>query len=154
MAGAPTVGGPILMVQEGSGPHGGKSSKSARHPPPTRHLARWSAEAPAAAVPYSQWRRAPERRPASLKGGTSVDWILATLFVLHVGGAIVAFGPTFAFPIIGSMGGSEPMHANFGIRVTERITQRIVLPLAVFQGITGLLLIWRAGFNPLTQLWL
>ena len=83
-----------------------------------------------------------------------MDRILGILLVLHIGGAIVAFGPTFAFPIIGGMGGSEPMHANFGVRVTERITERLVLPLAVFQGITGLLLIWRANFNPLVQLWL
>lgn len=62
------------------------------------------------------------------------------LLFLHVLGAIVAFGPTFAFAMIGSMGGKEPMHANFAARVTEHIGQRLVLPLAVVQGITGVLL--------------
>ena len=59
------------------------------------------------------------------------------LLWLHIFGAIVAFGPTFAFPIIGAMGGKEPMHANFAVRVTHRISGRITEPLAVFQGITG-----------------
>ena len=59
------------------------------------------------------------------------------LLWLHIFGAIVAFGPTFAFPIIGRMGGKEPMHANFATRVTHRIAEGITLPLAFVQGITG-----------------
>jgi len=80
-------------------------------------------------------------------------WIAIFLF-LHVMGAIVAFGPTFSFPIIGAMSGKEPQHANFAARVMDRIADQRVEPLAVFQGITGLILIWLAGFNPFTQLWL
>ena len=50
---------------------------------------------------------------------------LALLFLLlHIGGAIVAFGPTFAFPLIGSMGAAEPQHANFALRINERISSR------------------------------
>jgi hypothetical protein len=64
-------------------------------------------------------------------------WVL----FLHVFGAILAFGPTFAFAIIGAMGGAEPQHANFATRVSERISERLVTPLAIFQGITGILLI-------------
>lgn len=74
--------------------------------------------------------------------------------VLHIGGAIIAFGPTFAFPIIGSMGGSEPMHSNFALRVNERITTRIVIPLAIFQGITGIGLIWTLPVDLTKALWL
>jgi uncharacterized membrane protein len=69
------------------------------------------------------------------------------LLFLHVLGAIIAFGPTFAFSIIGSMGGQEPQHANFATRVSQRIGDRLVEPLAIFQGITGLLLIWISGRN-------
>jgi hypothetical protein len=36
------------------------------------------------------------------------------------------------------MGGKEPMHANFATRISERISHRITLPLAVLQGVTGL----------------
>ena len=63
------------------------------------------------------------------------------LLWLHIFGAIVAFGPSFAFPIIGGMGGKEPMHANFATRVTLRISHGITLPLAIVQGVTGVGLI-------------
>ena len=53
------------------------------------------------------------------------------LLWLHIFGAIVAFGPTFAFPLIGGMGGNEPMHANFARRITGKIEGGITIPLAV-----------------------
>jgi uncharacterized membrane protein len=81
-------------------------------------------------------------------------WIAIFLF-LHVMGAIIAFGPSFsAFPVIGAMAGKEPQHANFAARVNEAISKTRVTPLAIFQGITGLVLIFLTGVNPLTQLWL
>jgi uncharacterized membrane protein len=81
-------------------------------------------------------------------------WIAIFLF-LHVMGAIIAFGPTFAtFPIVGQMAGKEPQHANFAARLNGRIFQVRVMPLAIFQGITGLVLIFLTGFNPFSQLWL
>jgi len=78
------------------------------------------------------------------------------LLWLHIFGAIVAFGPAFAFPIIGSMGGKEPMHGNFALRVTEKISHGIIFPLAVVQGITGLGLVLVSGRNLLDSknLWL
>ncbi len=83
-----------------------------------------------------------------------MDWVLAILLFLHVGGAIVAFGPTFVFPVILAMGGKEPQHVNFGLRLVGRISERIVFPLAVFQGVTGVLLIWKAGYNLFATGWL
>jgi uncharacterized membrane protein len=81
-------------------------------------------------------------------------WIAIFLF-LHVMGAIVAFGPTFSvFPIVGQLASKEPQHANFAARVNGRVAQVRTVPLAIFQGITGLVLIWLTGFNPFTQLWL
>ena len=80
-------------------------------------------------------------------------WVAIFLF-LHVMGAIVAFGPTFSFPIIGAMGGKEPQHANFATRVTETIVEQQVLPLAIFQGITGVALILVTGVNLLATPWL
>ena len=80
-------------------------------------------------------------------------WIAIFLF-LHVIGAIIAFGPTFSFPIIGAMSGKEPQHANFAARTMDAIADQRVEPLAIFQGITGLVLIWLTGFNPFNQLWL
>ncbi len=77
-------------------------------------------------------------------------WVL----FLHVFGAILAFGPTFAFAIIGAMGGAEPQHANFATRVSARIGDRLVEPLAIFQGITGVLLILISGRDLLASRWL
>ena len=81
--------------------------------------------------------------------------LIAIFLFLHVMGAIVAFGPTFStFPIVGRMAGAEPQHANFAARVNGRIFQVRVMPLAIFQGITGLVLIYLTGLNPFSQLWL
>ena len=75
------------------------------------------------------------------------------LLFLHVMGAILAFGPTFAYSIMGAMAGREPQHANFSARQVAAIGNKLVYPLAIFQGITGLLLIWAASFSVGT-LWL
>lgn len=83
-----------------------------------------------------------------------MDGIVAILLFLHVAGAIIAFGPTFTFPIIGAMGGKEPMHVNFALRLTERIEERLILPLALFQAVTGVLLIWKVGFDLFATHWL
>lgn len=83
-----------------------------------------------------------------------MDWLLAILLFLHVGGAIVAFGPSFTFPIIGAMGGREREHVNFALRLQELIGSRLVLPLALFQGVTGVLLIWRTGRDVFGTAWL
>ena len=81
--------------------------------------------------------------------------LIAIFLFLHVMGAIIAFGPAYsAFPIIGSMAGKEPQHANFAARINEAITKTRVIPLAIFQGVTGLVLIYLTGLNPFSQLWL
>jgi uncharacterized membrane protein len=66
------------------------------------------------------------------------------LLFLHVMAAIVAFGPTFAFSIIGAMGGAEPEHANFATRVSHRIGDILVEPFAISMLVTGALMIWAA----------
>ncbi len=76
------------------------------------------------------------------------------LLFLHVFGAIVAFGPVYAFPIIGAMGGKEPQHANFATRVSDTISKQRVFPLAIFQGITGVGLILVTGINLFATPWL
>ena len=83
-----------------------------------------------------------------------MDWVLLILLFLHVLGAIVAFGPTFAFPFIGSMAGKEPQHLNFALRLQHRIAHGLVTPLALVQGVTGLLLVWKVGFDVLWHVWL
>ena len=67
------------------------------------------------------------------------------LLFLHVLAAIIAFGPTFAFPIIGAMGGQEPQHANFATRATHRVGDLLVEPFAISMLVTGALMIWSVG---------
>jgi uncharacterized membrane protein len=83
-----------------------------------------------------------------------LTWLFPYVLFLHVFGAILAFGPTFVFSIIGAMGGAEPQHANFATRVSQKISDRLVTPLAIFQGITGVLLILLSGRDLLAARWL
>ena len=76
-----------------------------------------------------------------------VPWFL----VLHVLGAIIAFGPTFSFSVIGGLGGAEPMHGNFATRVSEAITTRRVIPVGLTIPITGIGLIWSIGIDPFAR---
>jgi hypothetical protein len=74
---------------------------------------------------------------------------------LHIGGAIVAFGPSFTFPIIGAMGGREPQHAGFAARLTYRLAEGVTLPGAIFVGLMGIALIFTSPAKwSVTTLWL
>jgi uncharacterized membrane protein len=72
-----------------------------------------------------------------------IPWFL----VLHVLGAIIAFGPAFSFPIIGAMGAADPPHANFATRVSHAISQKRQVPAALSMPVTGIGLIWSAGID-------
>jgi len=76
-----------------------------------------------------------------------VQWFL----LLHVLGAIIAFGPTYAFALIGAMGGAEPAHANFATRVSVAISEKRVVPFALSMPVTGIGLIWSAGIDPFSS---
>ena len=79
---------------------------------------------------------------------------LPLLLFLHVMGAIIAFGPTFAYSVMGSMAGREPQHANFSARQVQAIGNKLVYPLAIFQGVTGVLLIIASGRDLVAERWL
>lgn len=76
------------------------------------------------------------------------------LLYLHVLGAIVAFGPAFAFPFYGAAAGREPQHANFMVRATHTVVTRLVVPLALLQGVTGVGLILAFQLDLLNSRWL
>lgn len=80
--------------------------------------------------------------------------IVQLFLFLHVLGAIIAFGPVFALPVIGAMGGKEPMHANFATRVGHALAKQRITPLAIVQGITGLGLILTANVDLGQARWL
>lgn len=76
------------------------------------------------------------------------------ILFLHVFGAILAFGPTYAYSIIGAMGGKEPQHGNFALRLTARIGSALVYPLAILQGVTGVALIIVGDIKLMERGWL
>ena len=69
------------------------------------------------------------------------------LLFLHILGAVIAFGPTFSYSIIGAMGGRELQHANFATRITHSISDRLVIPVALTMPITGAGIIVVNGIN-------
>ncbi|HTI30081.1 MAG TPA: DUF2269 family protein [Methylomirabilota bacterium] len=76
-----------------------------------------------------------------------IPWFL----VLHVLGAIIAFGPSFSFPIIGAMGAADRAHANFAVRVSHAISTKRQVPVALTMPVTGIGLIWSAGIDPFSR---
>ena len=73
---------------------------------------------------------------------------------IHILTAIVAFGPNFAMPFIALMAAREPQHGLFALRLTERITKRLVLPLALTMPISGGLLVWSESIDLTQTHWL
>ena len=80
--------------------------------------------------------------------------LLPWLLFLHIVGAIIAFGPGFALSIFGAAAGREPQHGNFVLRASSVVARRLILPLAILQGITGLGLVLVEGTELLTRPWL
>ncbi len=72
----------------------------------------------------------------------------------HVLGAIIAFGPTFSFPIIGRLGAMERQHGNFATRVSAALSKVQLIPFAILQGITGVGLIVTGNIDLLKTPWL
>jgi hypothetical protein len=66
---------------------------------------------------------------------------------LHITAAVIAFGPTFTFPIFGAMIGKEPMHASFALRLQEKISRGIIVPVALTMAVSGVGLLFSANIN-------
>lgn len=84
--------------------------------------------------------------------------LITLLLLLHVGGAIIGFGPTFAFAVLGPMAGKAG--PNGGVAIMESIVaieKKLVIPVAALtQPLSGLALIFVAGFSAdfLSHRWL
>jgi hypothetical protein len=81
---------------------------------------------------------------------------LYTFFLwLHILSAIIAFGPTFSFPIIGSMVAKEPQHALFAVKFQESVTMRMLYPVGlVVLPIAGIGMILSKPINLFHATWL
>jgi uncharacterized membrane protein len=74
---------------------------------------------------------------------------------LHVLGAIVAFGFGFYAPVFGAAAAREPQHGNWYMRASKRVSDMILIPVAISMFITGtLLVVETGGFRRFEELWL
>ena len=81
-------------------------------------------------------------------------WLFPWFLFLHILGAILAFGPTFATPIMSALVAKEPQHANFFARAQLAVSKRLITPLALSMAITGVGMIIVSGINVFARLWL
>lgn len=74
--------------------------------------------------------------------------LIAILLLIHVAGAIIGFGPTFTFAILGPMAGKAGPQGGLALlEGMEAIEKKLVVPVAmVFQPLSGLALIFVAGY--------
>lgn len=82
-----------------------------------------------------------------------MSWFELWLF-LHIMAAIVAFGPTFVFPMIAAAGRKDPQHAPFASALSLAISERVTLPLGVSMAVSGIGLIVTARIDFLGSAWL
>lgn len=74
---------------------------------------------------------------------------------LHILGAIGAFGFGFAAPLFGSALSKEPQHGNWYLRAVKRVSDVLIVPLALSMAVTGTLLVMETGgLRRFGELWL
>ena len=71
------------------------------------------------------------------------------LLLVHILGAIIGFGPTYAFAVLGPLSGKlEGPQALGTLKGIVAISRRLVIPIStVIQPVTGVLLIFESGRN-------
>lgn len=80
--------------------------------------------------------------------------LVPVFLTIHILTAIVAFGPTFAFPLIARMAAREPQNGLFALHLTDTIEKRMTIPLALTMPISGGLLVWSEGLTVQDSHWL
>ncbi len=80
--------------------------------------------------------------------------LVPVFLTIHILTAIVAFGPTFAFPLIARMAAKEPEYGLFALHLTDRIEKRMTIPLGLTMPISGGLLVWSEGLTFQDSHWL
>jgi hypothetical protein len=75
-----------------------------------------------------------------------VNWFLFWL-LLHIAAAIIAFGPTFVFPLIGSLLEKSPQNAHFAVELMHKMETRLIIPVALTMLVSGTGLIITSNIN-------
>jgi uncharacterized membrane protein len=75
--------------------------------------------------------------------------LIAILLLIHVAGAIVGFGPTFTFAILGPMAAKAGPQGGIALmEAMDAIEHKLILPVAIaVQPLSGLALIFLSGYN-------
>jgi hypothetical protein len=73
---------------------------------------------------------------------------------LHIMAVIVAFGPTFAFPLMGAYASKHVEHAPAVAHLTDLIERRMTLPIGVAVPLLGTALIYTGHFDLWKSEWL
>lgn len=81
------------------------------------------------------------------------SWYLFFL-VLHVFSVILAFGPSFTYPLIVSLGRRQPEHGAFSVELIEFIERRLAFPMAAGVPLLGVGLIYTGGHDLWRSEWL
>jgi hypothetical protein len=82
-------------------------------------------------------------------------WSWFTFYlIVHILGIIIAFGPDFAFPFMGALLEKHPESALYFTEVTEFITRRLTLPIAVIIPLAGTGMIYTAHLDLWHSEWL
>lgn len=77
------------------------------------------------------------------------------LLWLHIGSAVVGFGPTFTFPLWGALAAARgPQNVPLVLAGIRAILNRVVIPLALVVLGTGVALIFVSGFDFFASEWL
>ena len=82
-----------------------------------------------------------------------MNWLLFWL-LLHVAAAIIAFGPTFVFPLLGSLLEKNPSALHFGMELAHKMETRLIIPVALTMLVSGTGLIITANINVLATTYL
>jgi Predicted integral membrane protein (DUF2269) len=74
--------------------------------------------------------------------------------ILHIMAVVVAFGPTFALPLIAAFGQKHPQFAVASAEISDVIEKRMTIPIAVIVPFLGLALIYTAHIDLWNSTWL
>lgn len=80
--------------------------------------------------------------------------MLIFLMSVHVLAAIVGLGPTFTFAFTGVMSEKRPAAAHALQETVHMISTRLVVPLVVILGLSGIGLVAKTKYNLSTNAWL
>jgi Predicted integral membrane protein (DUF2269) len=84
-----------------------------------------------------------------------MDFHWSTLWlILHILSFFIAFGPDFAFPIIGRLAARHPQHGVFATEIFHAVDRRITIPLSFAVPLFGILLIVTRRYDFWKSEWL